>query len=137
MRYNSTSGYYEYEWVINCSKEEIIGATCLAQSKFGDSSNWGDSFPLFTVSKESYPLHPIPEDCEKLKTGVQNFCYADVAEITGNMSYCERIWDPDIKKFCIARGELDENKCKYIEDEGLREECVFSINLKKKWLGLK
>lgn len=137
MNYNSTSGFYEYEWKNNCSKGEIVGATCQAYDYSGLASNWGDSYPLFTVSKETYPEHPTPKDCEKLKTGVQNFCYADVAEISGNISYCEKIWDPDIKRFCIARGELDVDKCKYVEDEGLRNECIFSINLKKKWLGIK
>ncbi|MCD6368086.1 MAG: hypothetical protein J7L45_03310 [Candidatus Aenigmarchaeota archaeon] len=137
MIYNETSGYYEYEWVINASKGDIIGSTCLAKDIVGRVSNWGDSFPLFTVSKETYPEHPRIEDCEKLKTGVQNFCYADVAEITGEKSYCEKIWDPEIKSFCIARLDLNEEGCKYIKDKGLKDECLFSINLKKKWMGLK
>jgi len=137
MNYNETSGYYEYEWVINASKGDIIGSTCLVEYLTGNFSNWGNSFPLFIVSKETYPGHPRPEDCEKLKTGVQNFCYADLAEITGDKSYCEKIWDPEIKSFCIARLDLNEEECKYIIDEGLRDECVFSINLKEKWMGLK
>ena len=148
LKFNETN----YIITKNCNPQNIQIKWCCREecyeTKFNESEI-GDvqieemakmanlTLPTTTIlPEESYPPHPIPEDCERLKTSVKNFCYADVAEISGNITYCEKIWDPDIKRFCIARGELDENKCKYIEDNGLRNECIFSINLKKKWLGL-
>ena len=90
-----------------------------------------------SAEEQGYPLHPTLEDCEKLTTPVQNFCYDDVAEITGKVEICDRIWDRDIKKHCVARVTLDSSLCLKIIDEGLREGCLESIELKKRVLGVK
>jgi hypothetical protein len=50
-----------------------------------------------TKGRETYPEHPKLEDCEKLNTSIKNFCYDDVAEISGNEKICEKISDDDIK----------------------------------------
>jgi hypothetical protein len=87
-----------------------------------------------SISQGSYSLHPTLEDCEKLTSSAKNFCYDDVAEISGNEKICEKISDDDIKKHCIARTTLNSSLCEQIKDDGLRKGCVESVKMKKKWL---
>lgn len=85
---------------------------------------------------ESYPPHPQSQDCKVIDEDYKRgFCYVDVAEITGEIKYCERIEGPEIKIFCKARAKLDEKMCEYIRDDKLRSDCIRSINRKEKWLG--
>lgn len=86
-------------------------------------------------SVRSYPPHPKPEDCEDINNYMEGFCYADIAEIRGEMKYCDKIEDFEINAFCRARVKLNKSICEKIEDEGLRNECIWSINTKKEWLG--
>lgn len=130
-------GYYEYTWTITYPAGYVVGATCQAYDTHGLSSNWGDSYPLFKVAKmpkENYPVHPEPEDCKKLVTIAKSFCYADVAEIKNDIMLCEKVTNQEIKIFCIAKLELNEEKCKKIMDKDLREECIRAINQKREWL---
>jgi len=61
------------------------------------------------------------------------FCYADVAEITNNVTICYFIKNPDIYYHCMARVTMNENLCDNIVDVELKEACHESINLKKIW----
>lgn len=84
---------------------------------------------------EEYPLEPRLEDCENMKTCRCNFCFADVAEITGNLTICEMVWDLDINTFCVAKVTLNSTMCSDVIDEGLREGCLESIQMKMEWMG--
>ncbi len=84
---------------------------------------------------ETYPQDPELEDCEKMKTCGGSFCFADVAEITGNLTICERICDYDIKIFCVAKVTIDSAICSKIKDIGLKDACLDSIQMKKNWTG--
>ncbi|UCG95296.1 MAG: hypothetical protein JSV92_04620 [archaeon] len=87
----------------------------------------------FVQIEETYPLHPEPEDCREL-ISKRDFCYADVAEIRGDISFCEKISDTDIYIFCRAKVNLSEAGCYGIENEELKNECIRSVRQKKKWL---
>ena len=79
---------------------------------------------------ETYPAEPKIEDCEKMQTCRSNLCFADVAEITNNLTICEKIFDPDIKVFCVAKVIVNSTKCLDVNDTGLREVCLESIEMK-------
>lgn len=79
---------------------------------------------------EAYPEEPRLEDCEKMTTCRCNFCFADVAEITNNITICEKIFDSDIKVFCVGKIALNLTKCSDVNDIELREACLESIRLK-------
>lgn len=79
---------------------------------------------------ETYPTEPKLEDCEKMQTSRINFCFADVAEITNNVTLCEKIFDPQIKIFCVAKVMLNSTKCLDIHDTSLKESCLESIAMK-------
>jgi hypothetical protein len=79
---------------------------------------------------ETYPTEPKLEDCEKMQTSRINFCFADVAEITNNITLCEKIFDSEIKNFCVAKVMLNSTKCLDIYDTSLKESCLESITMK-------
>jgi hypothetical protein len=118
----------------------IIGALFILYSVNTEYSGWPD-FMNKTPSeskmaedfRETYPAHPELSDCAN--TSKRDFCIGDVAEISGDISLCHEISDPDIKKFCIGRISLNETLCMEVVDEGLREACLESISLKISWSG--
>ena len=86
-------------------------------------------------NNSDYPVHPKMSDCQELNnTIIRQFCYSDVAEITDNLTICERfVYDHDINPFCVARVTLNKTLCNNILDDNLRQSCIDSINIKKKW----
>lgn len=77
----------------------------------------------------TYPAYPTLADCEK--TSKKDFCMGDVAEIKNDIGICGKIYDPDIKTFCIARISMDDAMCKEIIDPALSEACLESISIRR------
>jgi len=80
---------------------------------------------------ETYPAEPTIKNCENMTTCRYNFCFADVAEITKNLTVCNMIFDPEIRVFCIAKVTLNSTKCLDVNDTMLKDACLESIEMKK------
>jgi len=74
------------------------------------------------------------EKCEELDPLDRNFCIDSVAERANRMEWCDLIDDEEIRTFCIARISLNETMCGEVVDEGLRDSCLKSIEVKKDFL---
>lgn len=97
------------------------------------------SYEIYSSCEEnfSYPEHPILEDCKKVCGGAKkSFCIDDVAEISNNISICNKINDWEIRTFCIARISLNSTMCQSLRDKELMKSCLESIEMKKEWMGL-
>ena len=89
-----------------------------------------------TAANLSDPYYEYPktlQGCEE--NAKRDFCIDDLAEMTGNITLCSKINDPDIGVFCRARLLPDEGMCRNVVDSGLRETCLESIKMKKNWTG--
>lgn len=73
------------------------------------------------------------EECENLSIVKKLFCYANVAEITNNISICYLIDDNDISALCFAKLTLNKTQCLKIKDEPLKNTCLQSVETKIKW----
>ena len=86
---------------------------------------------------QKYPEHPTLSDCEKLSGIDRDFCLSDVAEIANDTKQCERVTDPNIYKFCIARITINSTMCEELPAIEWKTNCLESISMKKEWLGIK
>ncbi len=97
------------------------------------------SYEIYSSCEENFscPKHPILEDCKKVCGGAKkSFCIDDVAEISNNISICNKINDWEIRTFCIARISLNNTMCQTLRDKELMKSCLESIEMKKQWMGL-
>jgi len=84
-------------------------------------------------TRETYPQYPKKEDCLKLKSFVRNLCLDDAAELSGDVALCALVDESDWHLHCTGRLMLNESMCTEINDTKLKEGCLESIALKRKW----
>ncbi|MCJ7479245.1 MAG: hypothetical protein MUP63_03665 [Candidatus Nanohaloarchaeota archaeon QJJ-7] len=87
-------------------------------------------------SDSSYPNHPSLSECEEVQDQFERqFCFSDVAEMEGDAELCGRIGGnySNIQRFCEARINLNESKCRTLNDQYLVESCLESIEMKQEW----
>lgn len=94
-----------------------------------------EDLQLANLSLQMSLQHPSLENCEKLELAERYSCYGVVAETTNDITICELIDDIDFYSLCIAQLTLNSTKCSDINDQGLKDACFDSIEMKKEWKG--
>lgn len=95
-----------------------------------------DRQPAGDTLDSSYPSHPSLSDCREVEDRFdRQFCISDVAELKGNATLCSRIGEKygNIRRFCEARINLNESKCRTLNDPELVQSCLESIEMTERW----